>query len=265
MLLNVVYFVVTNMAVGNLLIQEMFFLFLAGTYLPDKVKVAGKCFGSMRKNEPPHILEICVKLENKDITEKCTCVAGESGYCHHIVGLLFYMAHCKIFGLTSLPGDLTCISVPHSWSVPREKRIRTKEIQSVLVKKPRIVANYNKFIKSTLYSPSTSYGILCKSDFTGLDPLPLIVDIAPTTGQRPISICKPTKFGNVPKGSILSYQQELSQDYIINDFLSCDFPKLPLEHAGENILNNVQVCLSQEKVPALDALAVTQLICKPGQ
>ena len=165
--------------------RNVFFLFLSVTYLPDKVKVAGKCFRSMRKNEPPHILEIFVKLENKGITGKCSCVAGESGYCHHIVDLLFYMAHCKMFGLTSLPDDLTCTSVPQRWSVPREKRIGTKEIQSVLVKKPRIGANYNKFIKSTLYSPSTSYGILCKSDFTGLDPLPLIVDIAPTAEQRP--------------------------------------------------------------------------------
>ena len=132
--------------------KKCFFLFLAVTYLPDKVKVAGKCFRSIRKNELPHILEICVKLENKGITGKCSCVAGESGYCHHIVGLVFYMAHCKMFGLTSLPDDVTCISVSQRCSVPREKRIGTKEIQSVLVKKQRIGANSNKFIKTTLYS-----------------------------------------------------------------------------------------------------------------
>ena len=148
--------------------------------------------------------------------------------------------------------------MPQHWSVPREKRIGTKEIQSVLVKKPKMGANYNKFIKSTLYSPSSFYGILCKSDFTGLDPLPLIADIAPTAEQRPNLILQPTKFGNAPKGSPLSYQQKLSQEYVINDFLACDFPKLPLEGAGERITNNVQVCLTQERAAALDALAVTR-------
>ena len=139
----------------------------------------------MRKNEPPHVLEIFVKLDNKGITGKCSCVAGASGYCHHIIGLLFYMAHCKMFGLASLPDDLTCTSMPQRWSVPRGKHIGTNEIQSVLVKKPRIGANYNKFIKSTLYSPSTSYRILCKSDFSRLDPLPLEADIAPTAEEMP--------------------------------------------------------------------------------
>ena len=197
----------------------------------------------MRKNEPLHILEIFVKLENKGITGKCSCVAGARGYCHHIIGLLFYMAHCKMFGLASLPDDLTCTSMPQHWSVPREKCIRTKEIQSVLVKKPRMGANYSKFIKITLYSPSTSYRILCKSDFSGLDPLPLAADIAPTAEEMPNLILKPTKFGNALKGSPLSYQQKLPQEYVINDFLACDFSKLPLEDAGERILNNVQVCL----------------------
>ena len=47
------------------------------------------------------------------------------------------MNHCKMFGLESLPDDLTCTSMPQGWSVAREKRIGTKEIQSVLVKKAK--------------------------------------------------------------------------------------------------------------------------------
>ena len=230
------------------------------TYLPEKVRVTGKCFRSMRKNETPHILEIFVKLENKCITGKCSCVAGASGYCHHIIGLLFYMAHCKMVGLSSLPDDLTCTSIPQRWSVPREKHIKTNEIQSVLVKKPRMGANYDRFVKSTLYSPSMYYGILCKNDFSGLDPLPLVADISPTAEQRQNLTFAQTKFGNAPKGSPLSYQQKLSQEYIINDFLACDFPKIPLEDAGERIMNNVQVCLNSAKNAALDSLSVTRAV-----
>ena len=121
-------------------------------------------------------------------------------------------------------------------------------------------ANYNKFIKSTLFSPSTSYRILCKSDFSGLDPLSLAADIAPTAEEMPNLILKPTKFGNALKGSSLSYQQKLSQEYVVNDFLAYGFPKLPLEDAGERIRNNVQVSSNKEKNAALDALSVTRAV-----
>jgi len=84
----------------------------------------------MRKNEPPHILEIFVKLENTGNTGKCSCVAGASGYCHHIKGLLFYMAHCKRFGLASLPDDLTCTSMPQRWNVPKESWNKRKSIST---------------------------------------------------------------------------------------------------------------------------------------
>jgi hypothetical protein len=153
-----------------------------------------------------------------------------------------------MYGLTSLPDDLTCTSLAQRWSIPRERHIPTKDIQSVLVKKPKMHANYNKFIKSTLCSSSTFYGILCKSDFAGLDPLPLAADIAPAAEQRLNLLKNTTKYGNVPRSSVLSYLQKLSQQYIINDFLASDFPNLPLEDAGEKIENNMQLCLNQGSV-----------------
>ena len=70
----------------------------------------------------------------------------------------------------------------------------------------------------------------------------------------------PIKFGNALKGNPLSYQQKLSQEYGINDFLASDFPKLPLEDAGDRIMNNVQVWLNQGKNAALDALSVTRAV-----
>ena len=143
------------------------------------------------------------------------------------------------------------------WSIPRERRIQSKEVQSVLVKKPAMGANYNKFVKSNLYSPSTSYGILCKSDFVRLEPLPLAADIVPTSEQRPNVPQVATRYGNVLKGSVLSYQQKLSQEYVINDFLTSEFPSLPMENAGENFENHVQLCLNNDKLAALEALSLT--------
>ena len=184
-------------------------------------------------------------------------VAGASGYCHHLIGLRFYMAHYKMFGLVSLPDDRTCTSTTQRWSIPRERHIQSKEVKSVLVKKPTMGADYKTFIKSNLYSPSTSYGILCKSDFVGLEPLPLAADNVPTKEQRPDVPQVATKYWNVLKGSVLSYQQKLSQEYVINDFLASEFPSLPMENAGEKFEKNVQLCLNHDKLAALEALSLT--------
>ena len=211
----------------------------------------------MQISEPPHILECFITLGNKAINGKCSCVAGASGYCHHLIGLLFYMAHCKMFGLVSLSDDLTCTSMTQRWSIPRGRHVQSKEVQSVLVKKLKMGANYNKFVKSNLHSPSTSYGILCKNDFVGLEPLPLAADIVPTSEQKPNVPQVATRYGNVLKGSVLSYQQKLSQEYVINDFLASKFPSLPIENAGENFQTNVQLCFNQNK---LEALSINQSV-----
>ena len=221
--------------------------------------MSGKCFRSMKKSEPPHSLEVKVKSgATKTITAKCSCVAGMSGYCHHVIGLLFYLAHCKQLGLKSLPDDLTCTSMQQRWSIPRGRKIEQKEIQSVLVKKPQMGADYTKFIKSTLYSPSNMYGILSSAHFNDLNPKPLMASIAPTVQELPSVPMVISKFGHVPRGSVLSYQQKLSQEYVINDFLSVGYPELPLQSSGERFHNNIQLCLDSNKQAALESLSVTR-------
>lgn len=64
-------------------------------------------------------------------------------------------------GFKSGPDDLTCTMVAQRWStVPRARQVEPQCVDSVLVKKPQEGANYNKFIKSTLYSPARQYPLL---------------------------------------------------------------------------------------------------------
>ena len=114
----------------------------------------------------------------------CSCVAGKGGYCHHVIGLFFYMAHCKQLGLKAIPDEVTCTSLPQCWSVPRGKKIKNKAVDEIMVKKPRPGADYEKFIKSTLYSPAKSYGIFVKENFSAFDPMPLIGSIAPNATRE---------------------------------------------------------------------------------
>ncbi|XP_031570411.1 uncharacterized protein LOC116304773 [Actinia tenebrosa] len=210
----------------------------------------------MKKNEPPHILQAKIKLTDCSASGRCSCVAGIGGYCHHVVGLLYYIAHCKQLGLRSVPDSLTCTSMPQRWSIPRGKKIEQKEIQDILVKKPKIGANYSKFIKSTLYSPSEVYR-MTKEDFDNFETKPLIASILPSAENLASISFVQCKFGKVPKGSIISYQQKLSQDYVINDFSCTNFPKLPLDSAESRFENNFSSCLTQQQQASLDALRVS--------
>lgn len=214
----------------------------------------------MKKSEPPHSIVVEVCQRTKNITNaKCSCVAGAGGFCHHVIGLLFYLAHCKQLGLKAIPDDLTCTSLPQRWSVPRERKIPNKAIQDVWVKKPQFGANYDKYVKSTLYSPSTMYSLMTsESNISTLDPKPLMATIIPTSQH--LTSCKSvaTRFGNAAIGSVLSYQQKLSGEYVINNFLCTDFPSLPLENSGERLENNVMYCLDETKQAMFDSLQLTR-------
>ncbi|CAH3198683.1 unnamed protein product, partial [Porites evermanni] len=124
-------------------VQNHLFLFLVVTYGATEAVVFARCHRSMKKSEPAHSLQLIIITENKKVSGKCSCVAGAGGFCHHFIGLLFYLAHLKQLGFKSVPDDLTCTMVAQRWSVPRARQIEPQCVDSVLVKKPQEGANYN--------------------------------------------------------------------------------------------------------------------------
>lgn len=181
----------------------------------------------------------------------------DGGFCHHFIGLLLYLAHLKQLGIKSLRDDLTCTMVVQRWSVPRAKHIEPQRVDNVIVKKLQEGPNYDKFIKSTLYSPARQYPLLGpeeKNKLQNLTPEPLLVGFLP---ENPTSLGSiQTHFGNLPKGSVLSYQQRLTEQYIINDNGQTQFPDLPLSNAGDRFENNESTCLESTNLAKLESLAV---------
>ena len=213
----------------------------------------------MKKNEKPHSLLVNISSGSGIIGGKCSCVAGAGGFCHHVIALLYYLAHCKQLGLVALPDDLTCTMMPQRWSVPRGKNITPQPVDNVMVKKPAEGADYTKFIKSTLYSPSDHYPLLGpreKQKLQSLNPEPLLLSTLPEDMDE--IECTPTGFGNVPKGSVLSYQQKLGSDYVINDLGHTEFPPLPLVEAGDRFQNNISLCLTSSQDITYKSLDVSQ-------
>jgi len=52
------------------------------------------------------------------VKEYCSCVAGCSGMCSHVVGLLKQLIHYVMLKLQSVPSDLVCTQMKQSWHKP---------------------------------------------------------------------------------------------------------------------------------------------------
>ena len=60
------------------------------------------------------------------------------------------------------------------------------------------------------------------------------------------------------KGSVISYQQKLSEEYLINNYSCTSFPDLPLPNAELQFENYVSMCLQQDKLTSLDVLSLSR-------
>lgn len=131
-------------------------------------------------------------------------------------------------------------------------------VDSVLGKKPQGGANYNKFLKSTLYSPARQYPLLGpeeKNKLKSLNPEPLLVGLL---SENPLNLGSiQAHLENLPKGSALSYQQRLTEQYIINDYGLTNFLDLPLSGARDRFVNSLSICIESTKLAKLQTLTVT--------
>ncbi|KAK3744176.1 hypothetical protein QZH41_020566 [Actinostola sp. cb2023] len=72
----------------------------------NQVYLRSKCFKSLKKNEDPHQLQICLLsktgVSSKVIQHSCSCKAGQ-GICNHKTALLFQAAHYSLLNFTTVP------------------------------------------------------------------------------------------------------------------------------------------------------------------
>ena len=67
----------------------------------------------MKKHEVPHRLNVVFKRQNEVRLESfaCSCAAGQ-GLCHHVIGLMYTLAHYQLLGLKSVPPVVSKPSKP---------------------------------------------------------------------------------------------------------------------------------------------------------
>ena len=79
------------------------------------------CFHSQRKYDQPHKIWCAIKMTNFNVDiGQCTCVAGKSsGYCNHLMVLLYQISHFSKSATTIISDYLSRRSMPMTWHKPR--------------------------------------------------------------------------------------------------------------------------------------------------
>ena len=77
----------------------------------SEVHVKGKCYRSQRKSDRPHDVMVILSLAGIVNKARCSCAAGENGYCNHTMGLLYLIDQCN-----QIKGSY----FPQSWNMHRK-------------------------------------------------------------------------------------------------------------------------------------------------
>lgn len=243
-----------------------------------------KCCHSFRKNEPPHQLKIAICIVSGEVKRSiCTCVAGKSGFCNHILALMFKLCKFSLYQAKTT-SDLceeedqtpstSCTSNPQRW----HKRgggsnIAPEPVMEVVVKKTKMEGEVDKgCIKSLLYEARKnpehvlSAEKTLKSDLFQLNPNVGIAHMFHDSDR--VSDTKETMFGNFQVGSCLSYQLAFTEAnfHAVEDISIVDrlpvpltnavFPPFPLSDLADEM--TVPDNLTPTELELLEKLTVTK-------
>jgi len=198
------------------------------------VWVQARCYRSQRKNDA--MLVISNTPPYHVAKAFCSCTAGASGMCSHVVGLLKQMIHYVMMRLTHVPTDLTCTQIQQSWHRSLPSEIEPTPVMNIAFckanqstteakKDPVICSLYEARAKSMQeysYEQQQSLKQGLKEDHSSCAYARILPDIPPKDFVS-------TPFGSVPKGSILSYHSlEYQKAHKSTEETNHNFPTLPI-------------------------------------
>ena len=155
-------------------------------------------------------LEVGMKKVNGDIIfAKCSCPACESGYCNHIMALLFETADYSLHQLILIPEENACTSMARRWGLLSANSSAKQPVMDIAIRKN---PNSKKGITCTLHNPRVSgtntdnsltnrlevlkQHFVSKSNLTGI--------AAANPSQRNCSIYNESHYGNYDISSTLA-------------------------------------------------------------
>ena len=178
----------------------------------------------------------------------CGCEAG-MGKCNHFRGSLYLLAHYQALGLQTVPPAISKTSLPQTCNVPNQSQgIRLGEVQDVTIQRVKMPATtsakQSDGIHSNLYNPVPNVigdQSVVENLRKTIENFPSIQlhNALPASGDVTRVSCK---FGDVSKGSMLSYQQrvKLSNSPKVHINIEAQDPPLftlpPVNQAYSNVL-----------------------------
>ena len=88
--------------------------------------VKARCKASMKKELRDVRIQLC-KRTGEVYKATCSCPATKSGYCNHVMALLYEIAEYSLNRLAEVPQEKALASVIRKWGVPGKKEV-VKEI-----------------------------------------------------------------------------------------------------------------------------------------
>ena len=172
-----------------------------------------KCFRSQKSKQSPHELwcAITCNQPSETVHAYCSCVAGASGFCNHVFGLLYQISHFSKLSARQIPDEIS--SKPHTWDEPRILGISPEPTMNVAHNETTNLGKKKRAVQSSLYEarsektiPNDSQKLLeAQEKMRKLNPLIGITYMA-TPDNASTEFVKTTMGNNVPVGSVLSYQ-----------------------------------------------------------
>ena len=171
-------------------------------------------------------------------------IIRDGGHCNHIAGLLYTLNHWFLLGITEIPADKTCTSLPQMWHQPRGGRIVAEPIMNcVFANSSADRAGTRKKLPVTCKLYDARSKILKSEGWRRETVLRMCSEMNKREKKPPCSYLLAdqeapanvnTVFGNVPIGSILSYQlKDLKEDAVL---FSIDRPPDQVVATGNEII-----------------------------
>ena len=191
----------------------------------------GKCCHSFRKSDPPHDLKIALCILSGEVeSASCSCVAGNVGFCNHVLALMFKLCKFTLFSCTSTKdlseeqdqqSSVACTSQLQQWHKKGGgKNIAPQPIIEVEVTKSKDDDSRSRSgIKPLVYDArmKTTHNVAAeqklKEQLKQIDPNMGLSQMASQQTDQTSTEHIETKFGKCQIGCFLSYQVALTESH----------------------------------------------------
>ena len=247
-----------------------------------------RCHHSFRKNDPPHHLKskLCL-ISGEVIHVSCTCVAGNVGFCNHVLALMmkickFSLHESKTVNALDHEDDMhpkqACTSKLQQWHQRgREDSISPQAVIDVRVFKTRAEDTSKspkvQGVKCQLYEARNNPKSLqtseqkLKEQLQKINPKMALAQIMKPSCALDTNYIE-TKFGKSPRGSFASYQLSFTEDNFkvfldINSIQRQDsnfnmpllvYPRFPINEPEGTFV--IPPGLNQQEIELLNSLQV---------